>query len=162
MGNQDVLFGPRAQHALSGKATARADELLDIVGLRGFEQHYPHQLSGGMRHRAAFARALINQPRVLLMDEPFAALDAITRSSMQVFLLGLWERLKMTVVFVTHDVEEATLLADRVCVMSARPGRITAITEITLPRPRTQDTVDTLEFVTLRRELRAQLEGGTE
>lgn len=156
----NVLFGPRAQRTLSGRAVRRADELLDIVGLRGFEDHYPHQLSGGMRHRAAFARALINQPPILLMDEPFAALDAITRASMQVFLLGLWEQLKMTILFVTHDVEEATLLADRVCVMSPRPGRIMTITDITLPRPRTQETMDTSEFIALRRRLRQQL-GGT-
>jgi NitT/TauT family transport system ATP-binding protein len=110
-----------------------------------------------MRHRAALARALINRPRILLMDEPFAALDAITRESMQNFLLQLWQRQRMTVLFVTHDVEEAVLLSDRVCVMSARPGRIVNKTQVDLARPRDEALRDTAEFVAMRRALRERL-----
>ena len=153
----NVLFGPRARGAVSAATLARARELLDMVGLGQFHDHYPHQLSGGMRHRAAFARALINRPSILLMDEPFAALDAITRESMQNFLLDLWQRDRTTVLFVTHDVEEAALLSDRVCVMSPRPGRIARIETIGLKRRRDEALRDTEEFVALRRQLRLAL-----
>lgn len=153
----NVLFGLRARGAVTADSRRQADELLDLVGLGSFGDHYPHQLSGGMRHRAALARALINRPRVLLMDEPFAALDAITREAMQNFLLGLWERERTTILFVTHDVEEAALLSDRVCVMSGRPGRIIATEDITLGRPRDEVLRDTAEFVALRRKLRERL-----
>jgi NitT/TauT family transport system ATP-binding protein len=155
----NVLFGPRARGFMTPATRRRADELLDMVGLGEFGDHYPHQLSGGMRHRAALARALINRPPILLMDEPFAALDAITRESMQNFLLDLWQRERMSVLFVTHDVEEAALLSDRVCVMSARPGRIASIEEIGLARPRDAALRDEIEFVTLRRGLRERLAG---
>ena len=137
----------------------RALELLDTVGLAGSVHTYPHELSGGMRHRAAFARVLINRPRLLLMDEPFGALDAITRVVMQRFLLELWQRERITIIFVTHDVEEATLLGDRVCVMSGSPGRTRASIEIDLPRPRTIEDTETLEFVRLKRQIRQTLEG---
>jgi NitT/TauT family transport system ATP-binding protein len=153
----NVLFGPRARGLATPQTIARARELLDTVGLGQFHDHYPHQLSGGMRHRAAFARALINRPSILLMDEPFAALDAITRESMQDFLLDLWQRDRATVLFVTHDVEEAALLSDRVCVMSARPGRIAAIETIGLKRPRDEALRDTQQFAALRRQLRLAL-----
>jgi NitT/TauT family transport system ATP-binding protein len=155
----NVMFGPRASGGANAETRRRADDLLEMVGLGDFRDHYPHQLSGGMRHRAALARALINQPRILLMDEPFAALDAITRETMQNFLLELWERERMTVLFVTHDVEEAALLSDRVCVMSARPGRIVSIEAIGLERPRDEAIRDTAEFVTLRKRLRERLAG---
>jgi NitT/TauT family transport system ATP-binding protein len=153
----NVLFGPRAAGRMGAEASARADALLAMVGLKDFHDHYPHQLSGGMRHRAALARALINRPRILLMDEPFAALDAITRESMKNFLLDLWQHERMTVLFVTHDVEEAALLSDRVCVMSARPGRIINIESIALERPRDEALRDTPEFVALRHRLRLRL-----
>jgi NitT/TauT family transport system ATP-binding protein len=154
---ENVLFGPRARGMNMAEARERADTLLAIVGLGEFRNHYPHQLSGGMRHRAALARALINRPRLLLMDEPFAALDAITREQMQNFLLDLWQRERMTVLFVTHDVEEAALLSDRVCIMSPRPGRIVSTVDIALARPRDEALRDTAEFVALRRELRERL-----
>jgi NitT/TauT family transport system ATP-binding protein len=154
----NVLFGPRAQHRVTKEVRRHADELIAAVGLQGFEQHYPHQLSGGMRTRVAFARALINNPAVLLLDEPFAALDAITRASMQEFLLELWQRERTTILFVTHDVEEAALLADRVCVMSARPGVIAHEMPIEIERPRLYATTETLEFATVRRKLRTLLE----
>lgn len=154
---ENVLFGPRARGIFNAETERLADELLATVGLADFHNHFPHQLSGGMRHRASLARALINRPRILLMDEPFAALDAITRESMQNFLLELWERQRMTVLFVTHDVEEAALLSDRVCVMSARPGRIIHTMQVDLARPRDEALRDTARFVTLRRSLRERL-----
>jgi len=155
----NVLFGPRSRGMDDEETRSRADALLATVGLADFKDHYPHQLSGGMRHRAALARALINRPRILLMDEPFAALDAITREQMQNFLLDLWQREQMTVLFVTHDVEEAALLSDRVCIMSPRPGRIVDIVDIELARPRDEALRDTAEFVALRHELRERLAG---
>ncbi len=155
----NVLFGPRASGRMGADARDRAEALLAMVGLEEFGDHYPHQLSGGMRHRAALARALINRPRILLMDEPFASLDAITRESMQNFLLELWQHERMTVLFVTHDVEEAGLLSDRVCVMSARPGRIIAVEDIGVERPREEALRDTAEFVALRHRLRLRLAG---
>src|SRR5204863_1945469 len=115
---------------------ARAKELVGRVGLRGFENHYPKMLSGGMQQRTALARALANDPRILLLDEPFGALDNQTRALMQELLLGVWEADRKTVLFVTHDIDEAIFMANRVAVMSARPGHIKAMLEIDLPRPR--------------------------
>ncbi|MEV5748846.1 ABC transporter ATP-binding protein [Actinoallomurus sp. NPDC052308] len=155
---QNVLYGPKARGALSPEVAEEADALLETVGLADFRDAYPHELSGGMRHRAAFARVLINHPSVLLMDEPFGALDAITRAGMQRFLLELWQRHRMTIVFVTHDVEEATLLGDRVAVLSGRPGRTKAVVDIPLKRPRVYEDTETLEFVTAKRRIREVLE----
>lgn len=114
----------------------RSSELIKLVGLNGFEQHYPHELSGGMKQRVGLARALATDPEVLLMDEPFAALDAQTRDLMQLELLQIWDRAKKTVLFVTHSIEEAAYLSDRVIIMTARPGRTKNILKINLPRPR--------------------------
>jgi ABC-type nitrate/sulfonate/bicarbonate transport system ATPase subunit len=155
----NVLYGPRARHELDDDVRARAHDLLETVGLGDARDAYPHELSGGMRHRAAFARVLVNKPRLLLMDEPFGALDAITRVAMQRFLLHLWERDRITIVFVTHDVEEAVLLGDRICVMSGTPGRTRATFDVDLPRPRNLEITDTLEFVHLKRQVREALEG---
>jgi ABC-type nitrate/sulfonate/bicarbonate transport system ATPase subunit len=154
----NVLYGPRARHQLDAACRQRVDVLLATVGLADSADAYPHQLSGGMRHRAAFARVLVNRPRLLLMDEPFGALDAITRVAMQRFLLELWERDRITIVFVTHDVEEAALLGDRVCVMTGSPGRTRALIDIDLPRPRRLEDTETLEFVRLKRRIRQALE----
>src|SRR5215510_2453688 len=120
-----------------GRAARALDprELLDLVGLREFADYYPHQLSGGMRQRVALARALVTDPRILLMDEPFAALDEMTRDAMGGWLLSVWERTRKTVLFVTHSVPEAVYLADRVVVMSPAPGRVESILPIALPRP---------------------------
>ena len=121
---------PPAQRA------SRASNLINLVGLQGFENHYPHELSGGMKQRVGLARALATEPEVLLMDEPFAALDAQTRDLMQTELLQIWERTRKTVLFVTHSIEEAAYLSDRVIVMTARPGRTKDVLRIDLPRPR--------------------------
>jgi NitT/TauT family transport system ATP-binding protein len=155
----NVLFGPKAQHRLTAAVAREADDLLGIVGLDGFRNHFPHQLSGGMKQRLAIARALVNNPGVLLMDEPFGALDAITRSHMQGFLLDLWSTHRATIVFVTHDVEEAVLLADQVVVMSPRPGRIAAVVDVDIPRPRSALAVDAPEQVAVRRIVRTHLAG---
>ena len=155
----NVLFGPKAQGRLAPETLAECDELLAVVGLQHFRDHYPHQLSGGMKQRLAIARALINRPGVLLMDEPFGALDAITRGHMQDFLLDLWTTHRTTIVFVTHDVEESVLLADRVVVMSPRPGRIAGVVDVDIPRPRSTLAVDAPEQVSVRRVVRGHLAG---
>jgi NitT/TauT family transport system ATP-binding protein len=125
----NVLYGLERQGLPRVEREKRAQAFIELVGLKGFEDSYPSQLSGGMRQRAAIARTLAFDPDILLMDEPFGALDAQTRSLMQAELLGIWQRTPKTVIFVTHDVREAVYLADRVAVMSARPGRIKAIVE---------------------------------
>jgi len=126
---QNVLYGLERMGLARAERGKRAQSFIDLVGLTGFEDSYPSQLSGGMKQRAAIARTLAFDPKILLMDEPFGALDAQTRHLMQTELLGIWERSRKTVIFVTHDVQEAVYLADRVAVMSARPGRIKTIVE---------------------------------
>ncbi|MGV8951042.1 MAG: ABC transporter ATP-binding protein [Cypionkella sp.] len=132
----------------------RARELIAMVGLGGFEDKYPSELSGGMQQRVALARGLIHDPKVLLMDEPFAALDAMTRENMGVELLRIWDANKKTVLFVTHGISEAVFLSDRVVVMSARPGRISRIVDIPFARPRTLDLMATAAFAELVGEIR--------
>src|SRR5207237_1383200 len=132
----NVATGPRFRGIARREAEDRARDWIKRVGLAGFERYYPHQLSGGMRKRAALAQSLINEPRILLMDEPFSALDVQTRQIMSDELLGLWELSRPTVVFITHDLEEAIALADTVVVMTAGPGTVKATFEVRLPRPR--------------------------
>ena len=135
----NVLFPLRMMGRMGAASRARARELIRLVGLEGFEAKSPRELSGGMQQRVAICRALIHDPQVLLMDEPFGALDALTREEMTLELLRIWERQPKTIVFVTHSIPEAVLLADRVVVMSARPGRIAQVIEVPLARPRSFD-----------------------
>ena len=159
----NILFGPRAQRAArrherdDPELAAEAAALLDRVGLGGFGEAFPHELSGGMQHRAALARALAARPSLLLMDEPFGALDAITRERMHEFLLDIWEQHRITIIFVTHDIEEAILLGDRVAVMGGRPTGIREIIDIPLGRPRQALDADTEVFLTAKRAIRASL-----
>ena len=154
---ENVCFGlverglPRAQQL------EIAHGFLAKVGLKGFEQHYPKQLSGGMQQRTAIARALANSPRMLLMDEPFGALDHQTRELMQELLLGIWEEQRKTVLFVTHDIDEAVFMGSRVIVMSARPGRIKLDRPVPLPHPRHYSVKTTPEFTELKAELTEQV-----
>jgi len=147
---------------LAGNAVSRAEleDLAVLVGLEGFLERYPHELSGGMKQRAAIARALALDPRLLLMDEPFGALDEITRHRMNTELLRIWSQDKKTVVFVTHSLSEAVFLSDRVIVLSARPGRILADVPVELPRPRTSDMRFDNESTNLVSTLHGYLEEG--
>jgi NitT/TauT family transport system ATP-binding protein len=139
--------------------TRRAREMLELVELRDFMRHYPYQLSGGMQQRVAIARALAFQPALLLMDEPFGALDEMTRERMNSEVLRIWESTGTTIVFVTHSIPEAVFLSSRVVVMSARPGRITNVVDIDLPRPRTDDTRESERYFELVTEVRESLRG---
>ena len=154
---ENIAFGLREK----GMAEAQQKEIVagyvDKVGLRGFENHWPKQLSGGMQQRTAIARALANDPSVLLLDEPFGALDNQTRALMQELLLGIWEREKKTVLFVTHDIEEAIFIASRCLVMSARPGRIKADVPIDLPYPRHYTLKTSPEFSSLKARLTEEI-----
>jgi ABC-type nitrate/sulfonate/bicarbonate transport system ATPase subunit len=138
-------------------ARERARDLLNLVGLAGYEQKYPRELSGGMQQRTAIARALANDPRILLLDEPFGALDNQTRSLMQELLLSIWESERKTVLFVTHDIEEAIFMANRVLVMSARPGRIKAEVSVPLAHPRHYTIKTSPQFSELKAELTEQI-----
>ena len=149
----NVVFGPKNRRQPAAEYRPRAAQIIEQVGLRGFEASYPAELSGGMRQRVGIARVLIMEPNVLLMDEPFGSLDAQTRTLMQELLLSLWERHHQTVLFITHDIEEALLLADRVCVMTARPGRIKKSIAVQMPRPRSIELTLSPEFNALRREV---------
>jgi len=135
----------------------RCDELIEMVGLDGFGDRYPNELSGGMRQRVALARLLAHGPRVLLMDEPFGALDEFTREAMNVELLRIWERTGKTVVFVTHNIGESVFLSDRVFVMTPRPGRLAGIVEIDLPRPRTPEIMRDPRYAEIVFEIRRML-----
>ena len=153
----NVAFGLKMKGVARQERTARAREMLELVGLQGFESRYPAQLSGGMQQRVEIARVLINQPRVMLMDEPFDALDAQTRLRMQELLLDVWRRVGTTIVFITHDIDEALFLADRIVVMSPRPGRIVEELPIDFARPRQADLVTSPQFTQLKRHCLALL-----
>jgi NitT/TauT family transport system ATP-binding protein len=150
---QNVMFGPEMRGLSRSSAESEAREWVEIVGLTRFVHAYPHQLSGGMKQRVAIARALANRPRILFMDEPFAALDAQTRAQMQSYLMELWKHIDITIVFVTHDLEEALYLADRVIVLGAHPGVVREIIEVPVPRPRHREQLTSQLFVETKRHL---------
>jgi NitT/TauT family transport system ATP-binding protein len=150
---ENIAFGLRERGVGEAERHKIADTFIQRIGLSGFENHWPRQLSGGMQQRTAIARALANDPTILLLDEPFGALDNQTRVLMQEMLLGIWERDQKTVLFVTHDIEEAIFLGSRVLVMSARPGRIKADIRIELPHPRSYKIKTSPEFVALKERL---------
>jgi len=154
----NVLFPIRILKRPRGEYVARARQLLELVGLADFEDKRPHQLSGGMRQRVAICRALIHNPTLLLMDEPFSALDAITRDEMNAALLDIWERYQKTVLFVTHAIREAVFLSDRVLVMARRPSTLVADVRIDLPRPRRLTIEEAPEFNEICALLRARIE----
>ncbi len=156
---ENVVFAPKLAGRPVADYEAAARQFIADVGLSGFEKHLPDQLSGGMKQRVGIARALLMRPQVLLMDEPFGALDAQTRLQMQELLLRLWDRYRKTVVFITHDIDEAILLADTIYVMSARPGRMQARMEVGLPRPRTLDLLTGERFNRLKREIFGLIRG---
>ena len=152
---QNVMFGPRMKGLSQTQSESLARQWIDLVGLDAYQNLYPHQLSGGMQQRVAIARALVNQPKVLLMDEPFAALDPYTRQKMQKHLLELWQNIDITIIFVTHDMDEAILLADRIVALKANPGEINQIIEVNLPRPRDTQMLQSAEFWNLKNQINA-------
>jgi NitT/TauT family transport system ATP-binding protein len=156
----NVRFGLELQRWTGEDLTARAKRYVELVGLKGFEHYHPHQLSGGMRQRVGIARALAVDPEILLLDEPFGSLDAQTRDEMGGELLAIWEQNKKTALFVTHGIDEAIFLADRIVVMAKNPGRITEIISVDLPRPRTVETMDSRIFIEYRRQIRECLMDG--
>jgi NitT/TauT family transport system ATP-binding protein len=153
----NITFGPRVQGLKHDEYESKARAMLKLVGLEAFAHALPAQLSGGMRQRVGIARVLVMSPRALLMDEPFGALDAQTRLAMQQLLLDVWQTLGTTVLFVTHDIDESILLADRICIMSARPGRITREIAVGLPRPRSIESLTTSAFAAYKAEIMTEM-----
>jgi NitT/TauT family transport system ATP-binding protein len=150
---QNVMFGLEMKGMDKGNAEREARQWLSLVGLDKFADHYPAQISGGMKQRVAIARALAAQPRILLMDEPFGALDAQTRAHMQTHLLEIWRNVDVTVLFITHDLDEAIFLADRILVLKAHPGEIAEVIEVPVPRPRYPAQLTSPEFLAVRRRV---------
>lgn len=150
---RNVMFGIEVNGHGKSVAEDEARQWIDLVGLSKFENSYPHQLSGGMKQRVAIARALANQPRILLMDEPFGALDAQTRSKMQAYLMDIWQNIDITILFITHDLDEAIFLADRILVLKAHPGEVQELIEVPVPQPRSEDQLLSPEFLATRKRL---------
>ena len=150
---ENVEFGPKLKGMTKEQRRQISGQLLAEMGLADFARSYPKELSGGMKQRVAIARALANDPKVLLMDEPFGALDALTRAAAQRFLTGIWEQHRRTIAFVTHDIDEAIFLGDTVFVMTPRPGRLREIISIDIPRPRTLDEIGTPRFAELKHQI---------
>lgn len=155
---QNVLFPNQIRKDLTPQTVERAKALLDTVGLAGFSGKYPKELSGGMQQRAGIVRALVQDPKLLLMDEPFGALDAMTREQMNLEVLRIWADTKKTIIFVTHSIAEAVFLSDRVFVMTPRPGRLAEVVDIDLPRPRTLDMINSDVFGTFTHRIREYLD----
>ncbi|WP_299191596.1 ABC transporter ATP-binding protein [uncultured Litoreibacter sp.] len=150
---KNISYGPRIHGASKADQIAAEAKWVEAVGLKGFEDRWPRELSGGMRKRVDIGRVYANDPDVLLMDEPFGALDAQTKERLQSDLLATWKETQKTIIFVTHDLEEAIFLSDQIVVMSARPGRISHIEDVSLPRPRSDDMRLTSEFLDIKRKL---------
>lgn len=159
---KNVMFGLKMNGHSTLHAEREALQWLDLVGLTKFANAYPHQLSGGMKQRVAIARALANRPRILLMDEPFGALDAQTRAKMQAHLLDIWRNIDVTVLFITHDLDEAIFLADRILVLKANPGEVQELIEVPVPRPRDYSQVTSPEFLATKARLEALIHPPTE
>jgi len=158
----NITFGPRMAGAPADQYAAQAARYVQLMGLSGFEKHYPYELSGGMQQRVALARAWISEPELFLMDEPFGALDAQTRLMMQELLLRVWERSRTTVMFVTHDIDEALFLADRIFIMTARPGRIKENLVVDFVRPRNYETIIfEQQYITLKQRILQAIRGET-
>ncbi|MGB8166262.1 MAG: ABC transporter ATP-binding protein [Chthoniobacteraceae bacterium] len=158
----NVMFGIEMRGKDKGTAEAEARQWLDMVGLSKFENSYPHELSGGMKQRVAIARALANEPRILIMDEPFGALDAQTRCKMQSYLLQIWRKVDVTILFITHDLDEAVLLSDRIMVLGVNPGGVREVIENPVPRPRTTEQMLTPEFLAVKHRLDELIHGSAE
>lgn len=150
---KNVMFGLEMNDITGDEATREAELWLDLVGLEKFSGAYPHELSGGMKQRVAIARALANQPRILLMDEPFGALDAQSRAKMQAHLLEIWRNIDITILFITHDLDEAIFLADRILVLKAHPGEVQELIEVPVPRPRSPSQFASPEFLATKARL---------
>jgi NitT/TauT family transport system ATP-binding protein len=150
---RNVSFGLEMAGRGRTDSEERAMEWIDLVGLTKFANSYPHQLSGGMKQRVAIARALATEPRILLMDEPFGALDAQTRARMQSYLMEIWKNIDITVVFITHDLDEAIYLADRILVLKAHPGEVKELIEVPVPQPRSEDQLLSQEFLATKKRL---------
>jgi len=152
---ENVMFGLEMNNMNKSEAALEADVWLELVGLEKFANAYPHELSGGMKQRVAIARALVNQPRILLMDEPFGALDAQSRCKMQAHLLEIWRNIDITILFITHDLDEAIFLADRILVLKAHPGEVQELIEVPVPRPRSAEQFVSPEFLATKARLEA-------
>ena len=150
---RNVMFGLQMTGHSPSTAESEARQWIDLVGLSKFENSYPHELSGGMKQRVAIARALANRPKILLMDEPFGALDAQTRCAMQGYLLDIWRHIDVTILFITHDLDEAVYLADRILVLKPNPGQILELIEVPVPRPRSADQFFSPEFIATKARL---------
>jgi NitT/TauT family transport system ATP-binding protein len=156
---QNVMFGLEMRGAGRSSSEQEARQWLDVVGLSKVENSYPHELSGGMKQRVAIARALANEPRILIMDEPFGALDALTRCKMQTYLLQIWKKVNVTILFITHDLDEAVLLSDRIMVLGVNPGGVREIIENPVPRPRTVEQMLSPEFLAVKHRLDELIHG---
>jgi NitT/TauT family transport system ATP-binding protein len=150
---KNVMFGLQMSGHTKETSEEEALQWIDLVGLSKFANSYPHQLSGGMKQRVAIARALANQPRILLMDEPFGALDAQTRAKMQAYLMEIWKNIDITVLFITHDLDEAIYLADRILVLKAHPGEVQELIEVPVPQPRSPEQLLSPEFLATKKRL---------
>lgn len=149
----NIAYGLKLKHAPKNEIMRRVDEAIELVGLKGFEKSYPHQLSGGMQQRAGLARALVMEPKLLLMDEPFSAIDAQTREQLQFEMLRIWDKRPTAMMFVTHAIDEAVLMGDRVVVLAGRPAHVRSVRQVKLPRPRDRSVVASREFIELREQV---------